>query len=268
VYARDDRSGTWDTFKSLVLAKDYRLAATARRFESNDELSDRVAADRAAIGFVGLASVRNSKLLAIADAATAAIKPDRLTVATEDYPLSRRLYFYLPTQGKLNDQAAEYVDHCLSERGQDIVSQVGFVTQNIIAVDQPQFDNGPPSYRRLAEYAQRLSVNFRFAEGSSLLDNKAKKDIRRVASFLKRPENSRRSVYLVGFSDQASEGKYVDLIARFRALSVQAQLMREDIAVVESLSLGAFLPVAAENNRSARLKNSRVEIWLAAPAKQ
>lgn len=67
LYARDDRSGTWDTFKSLVLGKRYTLAASAQRYESNDQLSDDVSRDPAGIGFAGLASVRNSKVLAISE---------------------------------------------------------------------------------------------------------------------------------------------------------------------------------------------------------
>ncbi len=92
IYARDERSGTWDTFKELVLAGRYTLTSSARRYESNDKLSDDVSSDPAAIGFAGFSSVRSSKLLAIADGNAPALKPSKLSVATEDYPLSRRLY--------------------------------------------------------------------------------------------------------------------------------------------------------------------------------
>ncbi|MGI9279168.1 MAG: substrate-binding domain-containing protein [Endozoicomonas sp.] len=51
LFARDDRSGTWDTFKNLVLAKKYKLASAAERFESNPVLSDRVASTPGGIGF-------------------------------------------------------------------------------------------------------------------------------------------------------------------------------------------------------------------------
>src|SRR5690606_30800582 len=58
LHARDDQSGTYDTFKELVLsAQNKTLAATAQRYESNDELSAIVASSPGAIGFVGLASV-------------------------------------------------------------------------------------------------------------------------------------------------------------------------------------------------------------------
>lgn len=264
LYARDDRSGTWDTFKNLVLAKKYPLSENALRFESNDELSDSVAKDPSGIGFSGLASVRSAKLLAISDDNTQALIPERLTVATEDYPLSRRLYFYQPQTNQLgsNQWLQSYVNHCLSTRGQEIVAKVGFITQNIIAVQQPLYDNAPESYQQLSNKAKRLSVNFRFNNGSSQLDNKALKDLDRVTEFLSKPENKNKNVYLVGFTDANKVHRHDLLIARFRALSVQAKLMNKEIAIADTLSLGSFLPVASTKSSVAKLKNSRVEIWV------
>ncbi|MGK0441968.1 MAG: phosphate transport system substrate-binding protein [Pseudohongiellaceae bacterium] len=264
LYARDNKSGTWDTFKNLVLAKKYRLADKALRFESNDTLSDNVAANPAGIGFTGLASVRQAKLLAISDDNTQPLIPKRLTVATEDYPLSRRLYFYQPQASIVgqNQWLQGYVDHCLSALGQKIVDKVGFVTQNIIAVNQPLYNNAPESYKRLSHKAKRLSVNFRFNIGSSQLDNKAVKDLERVASFLSTPENKNKNVYLVGFTDANKQQRYDLLIARFRALSVHAKLMSKKVSIFKTLSLGSFMPIASSQNSIAKSKNSRVEIWL------
>ncbi|MCR8921306.1 substrate-binding domain-containing protein [Dasania sp. GY-MA-18] len=268
LYARDEQSGTWDTFKNLVLGKQHKLATSALRFESNDELSDQVANDPGAIGFTGLASVRNSKLVAISDKNTLALLPQRLTVATEDYPLSRRLYFYQPQNSlKSKDLNSKvwvqgYVDFCLAEAGQNLVEQVGFITQNIIAVQQPQYQNAPSSYMQLADKALRLSINFRFNNGSSKLDNKALKDIERVSQFLSKPEYTGRNVYLVGFSDSHKKKKHDLLIAHFRALAVQAKLIKQQIAISKSLSLGSFMPVASADSQAAKLKNSRVEIWV------
>ena len=94
IHARDDKSGTYDTFKSLVLDPlNLKLLAAAHRYESSTELSDAVAADPGAIGFIGLPYVRRSKVLGIsAGAGNPPIVPTQFTVGTEDYPLSRRLY--------------------------------------------------------------------------------------------------------------------------------------------------------------------------------
>ena len=66
LYARDDKSGTFDTFKSLVLGS-ANLASSARRFEDSSALSDAVANDANGIGFIGLPYVRSAKAIAVAE---------------------------------------------------------------------------------------------------------------------------------------------------------------------------------------------------------
>jgi phosphate transport system substrate-binding protein len=265
LYARDDKSGTWDTFAGLVLGKRL-LSPAARRFESNDALSDAVAADPNGIGFSGLASVRRTKALAVADGGGRAILPTRLSVATEDYPLARRLYLYLrPDQGQ--GDALALIEHCQSEKGQDVVEEVGFVSQNIIELAQEEADNSPLAYRELSRSAHRLSVNFRFHQGSAALDNKARRDLRRLIDYMDQPPQQGRHLYLVGFNDGDGNGRWEQLISRFRALAVQAELMKSGITVHRMIGLGAFLPVAAAGNGNAAAKNGRVEAWISpAPA--
>ena len=260
LYARDDRSGTWETFKELVLGKNYQLSNLAQRFESSDKLSDAVAADRGAIGFSGLASVRKAKALAIADGDAHSLAPGKLTVATEDYALSRRLFLYTPPQ-KNAALAPAFIEFCLGEIGQKIVAGSGFVSQNIEVVKQEVGANAPPSYQQMADSAQRLSVNFRFKEGNSQLDNKALRDIERLTGFLRQPENSGKRVYLVGFSDTEKNEKRDFVISRFRALAVRAALMQRDVPVFSINGLGAFMPVAT-NAEIAAAKNGRVEVWI------
>jgi len=265
LYARDDKSGTWDTFAGLVLGK-RTLHASAVRFESNDKLSDSVSGDRNAIGFSGLASVRQAKALAVADGDSRAILPTRLSVATEDYPLSRRLFLYTRPD-RVDAAARALIEHCQSEAGQDIVERVGFVSQNIIELDHETLDNAPDDYRAISASSRRLSVNFRFHQGSAELDNKARRDLLRLIDFMKKPAQQQAHIQLVGFNDGDSHGQWDQLISRFRALAVQAELMKHSIPVHRMIGLGAFLPVAAASNSNAAAKNGRVEVWLSrAPA--
>src|SRR5262249_53890776 len=53
IFARDDKSGTFDSFKALVLGS-AKLASGATRFEDSAALSDAVAREPAGIGFIGL----------------------------------------------------------------------------------------------------------------------------------------------------------------------------------------------------------------------
>lgn len=260
IYARDDRSGTWETFKELVLGKNYLISGSARRFESSDKLSDAVAADISAIGFTGLASIRKAKALSIADGSARPMLPDHLTVATEDYTLSRRLFLYTPPQ-KTAALAPAFVDFCLGKAGQKIVAEIGFVSQNIEVIKQGIATNAPPSYQNIASSAQRLSVNFRFKEGNSQLDNKAMRDVERLTNFLRQPENIGKRVYLVGFSDTEKNEKRDFVISRFRALAVRAALMQRDVPVFSIDGLGTFMPVSTTAELAAT-KNGRVEVWL------
>src|SRR5690606_10352639 len=122
VFARDDNSGTWDSFLSMVLKPQGKeLSASAKRYESSQELSDNVSTTEGAIGFIGLPYVRQAKLVAVSDSDDAlAVLPNPFTVSTEDYPLARRLYLYLPAR-QTNPEARRFVDFALTEQGQQVV---------------------------------------------------------------------------------------------------------------------------------------------------
>lgn len=261
LYARDDRSGTWDTFKSLVLGKRYPLHTSARRYESNDQLSDDVSVDPGGIGFSGLASVRNSKLLAIADGEAPALKPSRLTVASEDYPLARRLFMY--TSGDNTAAIAkDFVDFALSAEGQTIVSRSGFVSQNPLAIKPDLDDSTPATFKLLTHNYSRLTVNFRFSEGRTKLDNKAQRDLRRVAEFLNRENRSADDLMLIGFADQQTNELRAQMISELRALSVRKALHNLNVRDVSYTGYGHYMPVGISGGKSGQLRNGRVEVWV------
>jgi len=81
IYARDDKSGTFDSFKTLVLGNK-QLAASARRFEDSIALSDAVARDPNGIGFIGLPYIRDAKAVAISEGNATPLLPNSLTVGT------------------------------------------------------------------------------------------------------------------------------------------------------------------------------------------
>lgn len=261
VYARDDRSGTWDTFKELVLAGRFTLTGEARRYESNDQLSDDVSRDPAGIGFAGFASVRSSKALAVADGNAAALKPSELSVATEDYPLSRRLYLYTPGATG-NPLAHAFINYALSKAGQDIVAQSGFFSQNPFAVDPVQDDSVPATFKRLTERYQRLSLNIRFAEGHTRLDNKAERDLPRIQSYLRESGKTGRDLMLIGFADQQTDELRAQMISELRALSAAKALRELGIDVQGRTGYGHYMPVGSAGGDAGAQRNGRVEVWV------
>jgi phosphate transport system substrate-binding protein len=277
LYARDDRSGTFDTFKTLVLGA-RPLATATRRYESSDALADAVAADPNAIGFVGLPYVRSAKAVMVEDARAAPLLPSPATVATEDYPLSRRLYLYAPPGAPAS--ARRFVDFALSDDGQDIVSRQGFVDL------RPECDPNAAACPRCGNELKkavasscRLSMNFRFDPLTKQLDTRALRDLPRLAGLLARGEPARvgsegvlsresarelagRKVLLFGFSDATGRRKDEIALSQQRAETVKAQLQARGVAVAAARGFGAEMPVADEADEAGRERNRRVEVWL------
>ena len=264
VYARDDKSGTYDTFRSLVLGKQTPLVAGARRYESNADLSDDVARDPGGIGFVGLPYVRDSRALVVADGEARPIAPGAFSVATEDYALARRLFLYVPAHGA-NPAAREFAEFAVSHAGQDIVDTVGFVSQRIIE-GEPQLsreDGYPDEYLDFTAGAARLSLNFRFTAGSIRLDNKALRDIERLVDYMAQPQNRTRQLMLLGFADSNEVLPMHALeLSISRADVVADTLIRQGIDPTRVRGYGAAVPVASNDNTGGRNKNRRVELWL------
>ncbi|WP_341939568.1 phosphate ABC transporter substrate-binding/OmpA family protein [Marinimicrobium sp. C2-29] len=264
LYARDNKSGTWDSFKSMVLQGDYSLDAHARRFESNDRLSDSVSADPDAIGFVGLASVRRAKAVDVSQDGISPLGPEPLYVATEDYALSRRLFLYtLP--GQTPPLVREFIEFAQSATGQRRVAEVGFVSQNPVSLKPAIHPDAPPAYSDLVRHGERLSINFRFDSGSSRLDNKALWDIERLQQFMSQPANRDRQLQLIGFGDAQQSEQRALVLSQMRALRVKSALREHEIHAASIVGFGDGLPVA-DDREAGRIKNQRVEVWLFDPA--
>jgi phosphate transport system substrate-binding protein len=260
IYARDDKSGTYDTFKTLVL-EGKGLAPGAQRFEDSNALSDAVANDPNGIGFIGLPYIRRAKALEVSEKDARPLLPTPLTVATEDYPLSRRLYPYTPSNPS-NPFTRKFVEFALSRQGQDVVGDTGFIAQNIIPQNQHVGREAPVDYRQLTAGAQRLSLDFRFRSGKSDLDNKAVVDVDRVATFVADLRYSGDKILLFGFADGTENPRQTKDLSLSRAKTVETQFVERGLKPGIVRGLGADLPVASNDTEEGREKNRRVEIWL------
>ena len=88
------------------------LSPRASRFEDSAKLSDAVASDVSGIGFIGRSFVRGTKTLAISESGIKPMLPTTFAVATGDYPLSRRLYLYIPAEPQ-NNWTRKFVEFAL-----------------------------------------------------------------------------------------------------------------------------------------------------------
>ena len=273
IYSRDDKSGTFDTFKTLVL-QDRKLDERAKRFESNEDLSDAVAANANGIGFASLAYIRNAKPLAIATDCGLEFSPSEFLVKTEDYPLSRRLFLY----SRSDDSHAPFIEYALSAAAQKTIADAGFINLAIgpsegsyIAARFAHADReaetraekaSTKKFDSLAQGGVRLSVAFRFKSGTATLDSRAVRDIDRLVDVLKQPAYRDRQIALAGFSDSVGQATRNMALSRDRAEAVASALRKRGATSPVAVGFGAAAPVACDTTPQGLEKNRRVEVWI------
>ncbi|MCU0754242.1 MAG: phosphate ABC transporter substrate-binding/OmpA family protein [Xanthomonadales bacterium] len=261
-HARDDKSGTWDTFRALVLGS--ATMAEARRYEDTDALVADVNRTPGAIGFAGMAALKGAtRVLQIADAGAPALAPELSHVATEDYVLARRLYLY--TAKDPAPRVLRLIEFALSPLGQSVVGEVGYVPMRIETLSPQLSESAPAEYRTLVQGHQRLSLNFRFGAGVAFLDSRAERDLQRLAAFMKQPEQRGQRLKLVGFTDSGDLRFAQEMISIDRAEYIAYRLSALGVPVDRVRGYGGASPVAGNDSEAGRARNRRVEVWIGAP---
>jgi phosphate transport system substrate-binding protein len=295
LYARDDKSGTYDTFKNLVLhPNNLKLSRNATRYESNADLVAAVNKDKNAIGFTSIAYAQQSKIVSI-DECGILYSPNAFSIKTEEYPLMRRLYLYTYLFNK-HPHTKNFIDFAMSEKGQNIVEQAGFINLsplssqyefgksqsleefNTLLKQERSFANSmilnSQVATELADYIAkrsnnfRLSVTFRFHKGTFMLDNKAEADIKRLIEYLQQLKRDHIKLILFGFADNVGTYEENKRLSVKRAETV-ASAIRTALKEYPDLQVdfttegyGEEVPVACNNTEAGKERNRRVEVWI------
>ncbi|MDP3488416.1 MAG: phosphate ABC transporter substrate-binding protein [Bacillota bacterium] len=130
--SRDTTSGTYIFFKEFVVqengkVKTAEFAPATMMIPSTQSIVQEISRNANAIGYVGLGYLR-PEIRALGIKGTdesAAVQPSVETVHNKTYDLARPLYFY--TIGDLQGAVKTYVDYVLSDAGQKVVRELGFV---------------------------------------------------------------------------------------------------------------------------------------------
>ncbi|MCB1600752.1 MAG: substrate-binding domain-containing protein [Xanthomonadales bacterium] len=264
LYARDENSGTFDSFKTMVMSDGAQLSSQSRRFESSAELDRAVAADRQALGFVGFSHIAQGKAVAVRAAGTTALKADALSIATEDYLLARRLYLYSAREASATTR--EFLDFVQGSAGQKVTAAAGFVAQDIFVAEVDPLPGNPDGYYDVIADAERLSLNFRFRPQSATLDSRALRDIERVSDFMNQPANRGKQLRLAAFGISSERSLMMTLFAVNDRVDYISQILASR-GVRTEMSRGFVdgAAVAPIDRAETRARNERVEVWLAEP---
>jgi phosphate transport system substrate-binding protein len=122
VITRDTNSGTYETFEKLVMDKQ-KITEKAEYVGSNGAIRQRVQSTPSAIGYAGLGFVdKTVKALNVNG-----VYPSAATVRTGEYPVARPLFMYTNGYPKLGSPLYRFVTLYLSEDGQEMVEEIGFI---------------------------------------------------------------------------------------------------------------------------------------------
>lgn len=208
--------------------------------------------------------------------------PTSLAVKAEDYPLSIP-YFFLTPKRRLPLLVREFLEFLATPQAQAVIAQAGFIDRQperqpmtadglrlINAIQGAGEDTSLADLKRLVgvmDGAERLSLTFRFKDGSSVLDPQSRDNLLDLARLLSAGVLRERSVILAGFSDGSGPASANLDLGSARAEAVLSQLLAAapELDAAQGpkvMSFGEALPMACDETAAGRRLNRRVEVWL------
>ncbi|WP_026708835.1 PstS family phosphate ABC transporter substrate-binding protein [Flavobacterium frigidarium] len=125
-YSRESSSGTYEFFKDEVLDKK-NYASNILSLPATGAIVQAVGQTKGAIGYIGLAyETKEVKQLAVSyDEGKTFIEPSVASAKDKTYPISRPLFYMFDKTNAAKVKTV--VDFALSDEGQKIVSEIGYV---------------------------------------------------------------------------------------------------------------------------------------------
>lgn len=249
---------------------------------SGQELAAAVARDPWAIAVTGRAQVGAARLLPLTDSCGFALSPGRLAVKAQDYPLTLPVFLLKPRH-RLPLVARDFLAFLSTPKAQSVIARSGLTDRSVerlpMGADGSRLINaikGAGEETTLAdlqalagamEGADRLSLTFRFQDGTDTLDAASRDTLSDLAQMLEAGVFKGQALTLVGFSDGAGSAGANRELALNRAQSVLAALK----VLVPGMELGQLplvasfgeaLPMACDKVPAGRHLNRRVEVWM------
>ncbi len=258
-----------------------RKFAEATRHDDPQALADAVAADPAALGLVPYSMMGNAVPLVVGGACGLATPATRDSIRAEDYPITQPMFLQRigARQPKL---VRDFIGFARSHEAQPVIRAAGFVDQ---AIGRIGFDRQGDRIANAVMSAgddtdamqtvrdmigtlmagERLTLTFRFRDGSSELDPQSASNVLRLADAIGRGDFDGRELVFVGFSDGVGDEDGNLRLSERRARSVRRAVAARVVGEPVDLSATAFgeaMPMACDDTPWGRQVNRRVEVWL------
>jgi phosphate transport system substrate-binding protein len=243
-------------------------------------LGDAVQRDPWAIAMTVRAGVRGTRVLPLTDSCGFPLLASALAVKAEDYPLSLPMYLLTPKR-RLPLFVREFLTFLDTPQAQAVVARAGWIDR--LPERQPLTGDGLrlinaikgageettlADLKRLADAmdgAERLSLTFRFQDGSSQLDAHSRNNLDDLARLIEIGNLRDYAVVLAGFSDGTGAAAANFALSQTRAEGVLSGLAQAGVTegdLPEVIAFGEAMPMACDETGAGRRLNRRVEVWL------
>lgn len=253
----------------------------AIRHRSGRDLADAVAHDPAALGLVPFSMMGNAVPLVISGACGLATPATRESIRAEDYPSTQPLFLHRigARQPKV---VRDFIAFARSPEAQPVIRSLGFVDQAIgrIAFERQgarianavlAADAEPAAMASVRDMIgvlmtmDRLTLTFRFQDGSSDLDPQSATNVLRLADAIGRGAFDGRELVFIGFTDGVGPADGNQRLSKRRARSVLRAVsarVDEPPVTLSATGFGESLPMACDDTVWGKQVNRRVEVWV------
>jgi phosphate transport system substrate-binding protein len=257
-----------------------KAAIVAVSHPNLSSLAQAVAGDPWALGVTGQALAGKARILPLTDSCGFALQATSLAVKAEDYPLTLPVYLLTPPR-RLPLMARELLEFLATPNAQRVISDAGYIARNpertplsrdgvrlMNAIDAAGDEITLSDVQRLSKSmagADRLSMTFRFEDGSDTLDAVSQENLTDLARAMQAGLFDRDLITLVGFSDGSGGAAQNQTLSDQRAKAILASLsaLAPDLARLPAVeAYGEAMPMACDQTAAGRRLNRRVEIWL------
>lgn len=256
--------------------------ATAVLHPDLASLAEAVAKDPWAIAISGRSAIAPARRMPLTDSCGFPLLPTALAIKAEDYPLALPVMLLTPKR-RLPLLTREFLDFLRTPEAQAAVAASGFVDRSasrqpmtadglrlINAIQGAGEDVTLDDLKRLAgimDGADRVSLTFRFEDGSSTLDPQSQDNLVDLAQLIAAGQFRNQKLVLAGFSDGSGAADANLALSVERAAKVAQELAAvapdlapADLPVIEGF--GEALPMSCDETAIGRQLNRRVELWV------
>jgi phosphate transport system substrate-binding protein len=245
-------------------------------------LATAVAHDPWALAITGQSSVGEARNLPLADSCGFALSPSAFSVKAQDYPLTLPVYVLTPRR-RLPLIAREFLEFLASPNAQAAIEASGYsarapMVQTIApegvrlinAIQRAGSETTLADLQRMVEVmarARRLSLTFRFLDGTNELDPASQDNLADLARLIEADMFLGQTLVLAGFSDGTGEAANNQNLSKTRADQVlqalQSALPEVGAPLLPQVeAFGEAMPIACDETAAGRQLNRRVEVWV------